>query len=165
MIPCTSTLCPVAVFFTGYRNKLVWGFGGTYAISNGVYNAWMAVLTLNLTPLGITQSDAGYIGFVSFTTGMVATLIVGVYVLMAHCVAMLLLLLLLLLFTFFIFFLFHLIYAIIFFFLIPSTSLCQLCGDVCQEDEGVSHLPVQCGGGLHDCVLLSVLPNYTQVYW
>jgi hypothetical protein len=67
-------MCFDGIFF---RMPKFWCFGGTYAVSNGIFQAWIAVMNLNLAPLGVSESTSGLIGFISQLVGMIASVVIG----------------------------------------------------------------------------------------
>ena len=68
---------PIFCLLSYFRSTKFWCLGGTYAVSNGVFQAWIAVMNLNLAPLGADETESGLIGFISQCTGMVASVGVG----------------------------------------------------------------------------------------
>ncbi|XP_061172398.1 solute carrier family 49 member 4 homolog [Saccostrea echinata] len=59
------------------RNKAVWLIGLAYALPSGVYGAWEAVIDIILKPIGIGQTEIGWIGFYSIMAGCVTGLATG----------------------------------------------------------------------------------------
>jgi len=56
-----------------------WLVGLSYAIPSGVLGMWCSVLNINLHHVGITQDDAGWLGFYYITAGAVAGLFVCMF--------------------------------------------------------------------------------------
>ncbi|GFO22951.1 disrupted in renal carcinoma protein 2 homolog [Plakobranchus ocellatus] len=63
--------------FSLFKNRHFLFIAITYAISSGVYGAWQSVLDVNLKPEGISEKDAGWIGFYSTVASCVAAVLVG----------------------------------------------------------------------------------------
>ncbi|XP_060078843.1 solute carrier family 49 member 4 homolog [Ylistrum balloti] len=59
------------------RNKMFWMVGLTYGVSTGVLGMWEGVLDVNLKPHGVTQREAGWIGFYSIIAGNVGAILFG----------------------------------------------------------------------------------------
>ncbi|KAL3848320.1 hypothetical protein ACJMK2_019188 [Sinanodonta woodiana] len=64
-------------FFKLIRHKWFWYIAFTFAIPAGVYGSWMSVLDVNLNPLGIRQTEAGWFGFYGSLGGAIAGMIIG----------------------------------------------------------------------------------------
>ncbi|CAH1773429.1 unnamed protein product [Owenia fusiformis] len=54
-----------------------WLVAAPYAIAGGVYNCWSSVIDVNLKPLGIKQTEAGWIGFYATMAGSAVSLCVA----------------------------------------------------------------------------------------
>lgn len=61
------------------RQGKFWLVGLSYAIPSGVLGMWCSVLNINLHHVGITQDDAGWLGFYYITAGAVAGLFVCMF--------------------------------------------------------------------------------------
>lgn len=59
------------------RNKMFWMVGLTYGVSTGVLGMWEGVLDVNLKPHGVTQREAGWIGFYSIIAGNIGAIVFG----------------------------------------------------------------------------------------
>ncbi|XP_061174557.1 solute carrier family 49 member 4 homolog [Saccostrea echinata] len=59
------------------RNRAVWLIGLAYALPAGVYGVWGAVIDVILKPVGIEQTEVGWIGFYSIMAGCVSGLAIG----------------------------------------------------------------------------------------
>ncbi|XP_048730578.2 solute carrier family 49 member 4-like isoform X2 [Ostrea edulis] len=59
------------------RNRAVWLIGLAYALPAGVYGVWGAVIDVILKPVGIAQTEVGWIGFYSIMAGCVSGLAIG----------------------------------------------------------------------------------------
>ncbi|XP_074653318.1 solute carrier family 49 member 4 homolog isoform X2 [Tubulanus polymorphus] len=55
----------------------LWVMAIPYGLGLGVYNCWNAILDVNLSPLGIQQSEAGWLGFYAVMAGCTGALIVS----------------------------------------------------------------------------------------
>ncbi|OWF43790.1 Disrupted in renal carcinoma protein 2-like [Mizuhopecten yessoensis] len=59
------------------RNKMFWMVGLTYGVSTGVLGMWEGVLDVNLKPHGVSQTEAGWIGFYSIIAGNIGAIAFG----------------------------------------------------------------------------------------
>ncbi|VDI11899.1 MFS transporter, FLVCR family, disrupted in renal carcinoma protein 2 [Mytilus galloprovincialis] len=59
------------------RNVKFWMICLTYGVSLGVYNCWQSVLDVILKPHGISEDEAGWLGFYSLVAGCIITLAVA----------------------------------------------------------------------------------------
>lgn len=50
-----------------------------YGLTTGVYSGWGAVLNVNLSSFGISQKDAGWLGFYTVLAGIGAGIILARY--------------------------------------------------------------------------------------
>ncbi|XP_048237588.1 solute carrier family 49 member 4 homolog [Haliotis rufescens] len=60
---------------TSSRHPSFWLLSCLYMMSGGSSAAWVGTLSLNLKPTGVTQKQAGWIGFYSFVTMCVSVLL------------------------------------------------------------------------------------------
>ncbi|XP_041371393.1 solute carrier family 49 member 4 homolog isoform X2 [Gigantopelta aegis] len=79
--PCVTASLAREKFWTGFKklfsNGQFWLLALVYGVALGVVNCWASVLDVNLAPLGISEMEAGFIGFYSTCSGCVASLIVA----------------------------------------------------------------------------------------
>ena len=59
------------------RNGSVWLIVLAYALPTGILGVWQSVLDVNLKPLGISQTTAGYMGFWQTLAGCTAGLVIA----------------------------------------------------------------------------------------
>ena len=59
------------------RNGPLWLIALAFSLPIGVVGNWSAVLDVNVKPLGVTQTDAGWMGFLETLSGCVASLLVA----------------------------------------------------------------------------------------
>ncbi|ESO83026.1 hypothetical protein LOTGIDRAFT_133974, partial [Lottia gigantea] len=79
--PCLSASISRQDFWTGlkalFRCKQFWLVAIAYGSSLGVCNVWTGVIQVVLKPLGISQSESGWIGFYATAAACVASLVIG----------------------------------------------------------------------------------------
>ncbi|XP_033742487.1 solute carrier family 49 member 4 homolog [Pecten maximus] len=79
--PSTTASIARMKFRTGFiklfKNSQFWVICLTYGLSLGIFNAWQSVLDVNLKPHGISENEAGWIGFYSTVSAAVSCVIVG----------------------------------------------------------------------------------------
>ncbi|KAK6186018.1 hypothetical protein SNE40_008137 [Patella caerulea] len=79
--PCASASMSRQDFWKGLKSlfkcKQFWFIATAYGSSLGVISAWEGIIDLNLSPLGVSQNEAGWIGFYSTCAGCVAALVVA----------------------------------------------------------------------------------------
>jgi len=59
------------------RNRNFWTLCLIYGITTGVYSGWGAVLNVNLSYFGISQKEAGWLGFYTMLAGITAGMILA----------------------------------------------------------------------------------------
>ncbi|KAK7495629.1 hypothetical protein BaRGS_00013076 [Batillaria attramentaria] len=79
--PCPSASLQREGFLNGLKHLLTrwqfWLVGSVYGISLGVLNCWSSVLDVVLSPHGIGEKEAGWIGFYAVCSACVVSLIVA----------------------------------------------------------------------------------------
>ncbi|RUS90075.1 hypothetical protein EGW08_002188, partial [Elysia chlorotica] len=79
--PSISAFSERHTFWAGlrslFRNRDFVIISLTYGFTAGVFGAWQSVLTVNLKPAGISQDEAGWLGFYSVVSGCLASVLVG----------------------------------------------------------------------------------------
>lgn len=79
--PSTTASIARMKFKTGFiklcKNTKFWTVCLTYGLSLGIFGAWQSVLDVNLKPHGISENEAGWIGFYSTVAAAGACVIVG----------------------------------------------------------------------------------------
>ena len=58
-------------------NCNVWLVGVAYGVSVGIYGLWCGLMDVNLWAIGISQKEAGWLGFYATSTGCVAAVLFG----------------------------------------------------------------------------------------
>ena len=59
------------------RRPTMWYLGIMYGVSTGSFGSWFSVLDLVVNPLGITQTEAGWLGFYSGIGGIIGGIAMG----------------------------------------------------------------------------------------
>ncbi|XP_050395913.2 solute carrier family 49 member 4 isoform X2 [Patella vulgata] len=79
--PCASATIKRQDFWKGLKDlfkcKQFWYIATAYGTSLGVINVWTGIIDVNLSPLGVSQNEAGWIGFYSTCAACVAALVVA----------------------------------------------------------------------------------------
>ncbi|XP_050395918.2 solute carrier family 49 member 4 [Patella vulgata] len=79
--PCASATIKRQDFWKGLKDLFkcgqFWYVAIAYGISTGVCNCWASVLNVNLSPLGISQDESGWIGFYATCAACVASLVIA----------------------------------------------------------------------------------------
>ena len=57
-----------------FRNGQFWLVAVVYGVALGVVNCWSSVLDVNLAPLGVGETEAGWIGFYATCSGCIASI-------------------------------------------------------------------------------------------
>ncbi|ELU05131.1 hypothetical protein CAPTEDRAFT_140636 [Capitella teleta] len=81
--PSISSASPKLNFHDGFKalfrreNANFWLIGLPYGLSVSIYGVWSALFDVNLKDVGITERDAGWLGFYAVSAGCVAAVIMG----------------------------------------------------------------------------------------
>nr|KAG5703789.1 hypothetical protein BaRGS_009587 [Batillaria attramentaria] len=79
--PCASAAIQRENFVVGLKHlltrKMFWFVAFIYGVSLGVMNCWASVLNVNISPHGISEKDAGWIGFYAILSSCLVALILA----------------------------------------------------------------------------------------